>query len=615
MKRIRSFIILVFTLLFIPIIAGASSKWDTKVIHIPSTTKGVEIDGTIQGGYWGIDEIDAVYTITDEYDYEENHGMIDFRFNDLLKDETGQNIDIPVQPGDSVKISIKIVNHSKYTFKYINNSFKISTFDYAGRTDMILDNHESEIQLFDGNTLPKPFAAGRVSNVALMDLFVSSKNYTPHSWKDEGVYTISDNQTCTIQGVKNKAYLHKYSTHPEDGKVYEGCYDYLTDEVIGKELISRGYKNGIDDLAKYYLDYYNRILGTNYSSLDLIPTEVTSTIFDSSASRVISLESNQEVSSLGYNLMHNHLFTVTPGFIEKPSLNAYSDDYSVGNYMKVYNSGAETILGKEFSNTLSMVETGKSYTIPTFKMNVNGLTGNGYQNHFITCTFGFSLEDAIPKAEEVIIKDGPKIMDNVTNNTLFDYTINYNATVKNVFGTDGLTKNVIIKFIDSPTSIVDIEKSNISNNKDGIALSFDYDFDFDFEYDNTNNLIQWILTIYNVDTNKNGDLRILLNKNISLVYKNIEKSVTEVLNTVHANLKIVNSDGTSTKFINKNEELVESIDTEDYTKTTFLQSISDIDGLEIMPPHTEVSSKSSPTSYSVPFIIASVFLIFRKKFC
>lgn len=614
MKRIRSFVILALTLLFIPGIVSASSKWDTKVIHIPSTTNGVEIDGAIKGGYWGIDEINAIYTITDEYDYEANQGKIDFRFNDLLKDENGKTIDIPVQPGDSVKVSIKIVNNSKYTFRYENNSFKISTFDYTGRNDFILDNHGAEIQLFDGNVLPKPFAASRVSNVALMNLLVSSKKYTPHSWKDEGVYTISDSQTCTIRGTENKAYLHAYSTHPENGKIYEGCYEYLTDEVIGQELISHGYENGIDDLAKYYLDYYNMILGANYTSLDMIPTEVTSTIFDSSSSQVMFPESNQEIASLGYNLMHNHLFTVTPNYVQKPSFNAYSDEYSVGNYMKVYNSGTETVLGKEFSNSLSTVESGHSYDVPTFKINVNGLTGNGYQNHFITCTFGFSLEDGNPRAEEVIIKDGPEGIDNFTKDTLFNYNIYYNATVKNVFSTDESTKNVIIAFVDTPEYTVDITKSDISNNKDGVVLSTDYDFDITCEYDSTNNLIKWLLTIYDVDTKSNGDLRVLLNKNISLVYKDINNSVSEVHNTIHANLRIDNSDGTSTKFIDENGEWTESIDTKDDTKTTFLQEVGDVEGPEIMPPYTDANTESTSSYYGLSFIIAGACFIIRKRF-
>lgn len=617
MKRIRSFIILVLALLFVPSIAKASSKWDTKVINIPSNTEGVKIELNIDY-YWGsyADRVEIVYTITDNYDYQANHGNVDFRFNDVIKAiDDVKPLNIGMQPGDSFKVNVKVVNESNYIFKYSTNSLKVSTFDYSDfeEDEMLVDNHETKIAIFDGNNLPIQFAAARTPNVAIMDLFVKSDNYTSRGLRG-GVFTISMNEdgtknTCQISSASKYA-LSKYSTNPDSsfGSIYVGCDNYLTDEVIDRELKARGYENGLDDLPKYYVDYYNMILGENYTSLEDIPNEVLATIFDSAGGRRI-LETNNEVASLGYNLLHNHLLTVIPNGKDS------DDKYAVGGYMRDYNNGISTDLEKDFASTLAVVKVGQTYEIPEFEVHLDGTTGNAYQNYILTFTFGFSLEDGNPKAEEVIIKDGPEVIEKVTEVTPFDYTINYNATVKNVFSTEEGTKNVVVTFVDTPEYIVDITKSDISNNKDGVVLSTDYDFDIVGEYDSTNNLIQWLLTIYNVDTKTNGDLRILLNKNISLVYRDINNSINVVHNNVSANLRIDNSNGTSTKFIDENEEWVESIETDDDTKTTLLQDVEDVDSPEIMPPHTDINTDSTPSYYSLSFVVAGVYIILRKRFC
>ena len=95
----------------------ALSKWGGKTIDLGNTSDGVlaEVIVESKGQYFYFSEIK--YTISEDYKGEKiliNAGQ---DVIDAMNDKT-------YMPGDASDLKITIINNSKYTYSYINNSFE-----------------------------------------------------------------------------------------------------------------------------------------------------------------------------------------------------------------------------------------------------------------------------------------------------------------------------------------------------------------------------------------------------------------------------------------------------------------------------------------------------------
>ncbi len=267
------------------------------------------------------------------------------------------------QPGDTLgPVYINLVNKSDKKFSYADGSFVLQSESQAGKNPYI-----DPIYTFDGVIPDEACVPSRVSNGALRYLF---------------------------------------------GKETDLGHDSLTDIVLGEKLIEKGYENGIADLHKYYLDYYNSFFGKNYntiwSNLSQVPYELLVNreqgIYGGQSSTAGVKETNPEVAGVGYSYAYTRLLCVIQG--DETNLKDSTGEYAVGNYMKglkSYNENAKSVWGSLDSNTSGLL-TGMS-------MFIDGEANDFYQNTAYGIEIGFKLNkvDSVipvePQGSLTIIKN------------------------------------------------------------------------------------------------------------------------------------------------------------------------------------------------------------------
>jgi len=175
-------------------------------------------------------------------------------------------------PNKSYIINLSIKNNSNYDYQYRKNSFIISTK-----------------KLEDTNNYYMTGGVG-FDSLTIFDL------YQPYRTYNEAIISL-----------------------------FDGEKEALTDADIDEKLKDKGY-SGLDDLARYYLDFYRN------NSLYLLANK----IFSGDVSKY--LESNTNIIELSYNYLYNSLINFS--FKDKES-------YSIGEFMinKDFDNIADNILG------------------------------------------------------------------------------------------------------------------------------------------------------------------------------------------------------------------------------------------------------------------------------
>jgi len=175
-------------------------------------------------------------------------------------------------PNKSYIINLSIKNNSNYDYQYRKNSFIISTK-----------------KLEDTNNYYMTGGVG-FDSLKIFDL------YQPYRTYNEAIISL-----------------------------FDGEKEALTDADIDEKLKDKGY-SGLDDLARYYLDFYRN------NSLYLLANK----IFSGDVSKY--LESNTNIIELSYNYLYNSLINFS--FKDKES-------YSIGEFMinKDFDNIADNILG------------------------------------------------------------------------------------------------------------------------------------------------------------------------------------------------------------------------------------------------------------------------------
>ena len=306
---------------------SVSSVSAAEVLETPATNKGIEISASVEKNTYTI-----VYTITDEYDIEANNGQINLN---VIDDELRilEEID-PSLPGDIGKFVVTIKNNSKYVFDF--DKVIVSTADISG----FLNTDKTSVEVFDGNSINimSSWNANRTYNEALRALGGASDEIVGNALK---------------------------LMEDEEGNLK--------------------YPNGVQDLDKYYLDFYSKKDGKEYTSLQEIALYITS-------GNRLTRETNENVAKFYYEYFYNTLLTVLPSsvpVVQSPA-QVYEEDYSVKSYME----GTTTKLNEELKsevNTIDVDETNES----SFTTVLDGpLTNNNYQSYSYIYNVNYQLKAA-----------------------------------------------------------------------------------------------------------------------------------------------------------------------------------------------------------------------------
>lgn len=343
---------------------SGESKWKTNVISFAPTSEGITYEITYTSAktkdIFTQAEVDVMskeeikthklfvsqITYTIPKDFEANE--VNIFMGDAINNAANY---MTYLPGDAAPIQIAIVNHSSHGYGYKNGSFAVTTEDYQQYFDKGWATQSNAIG-YDSQSVPEEYLAVRSKNGAIQSLY--------------GVTSTSK--------VSN---------------------EQMTDAVLGAKLVEDGYSNGIDDLHKYYLDYYNEKKNTSYTALEQLPDSEIATLLTSGNTTSVK-EQNTEIAELLYNYFYNHLYSLTPAGAGYPGHE--NNAYTIGSLMRAYQNKQASVfdqsISKAWGDIAASTEDGSgSYLWEGFEAWINGPdTRNTYQNYNYGFTAGFSLE-------------------------------------------------------------------------------------------------------------------------------------------------------------------------------------------------------------------------------
>ena len=383
LKKISVFILIIMTLFATNTTAKANetTKYFAQRSNYEKTTAGIEVE-------YNHEEEKIIYTIPE--DFKENNIYFNI-VEDLKTILKGIYV-----PGANAPFNIEIVNNSEYDYKYLENSITIDTLsfeeefatDYANYKDEVWSiyvdgknygKYIKDATAFDNTHIRASYSIRRTANGALINLFTNSNKFSNNYY--EG---------CKIKNnIANST---------------NACKLIMTDEIIGNELIAQGYENGIKDLNKYYLDFYNNLYNTSATKLEDLPDEAIYGYGYTSSTRVAGIlngnvfnnyETNPEVNELGYNWFYNECLYITPNYDINGNKLGYSNmnsTFAIGSYMRKENPIFEDVLKEDLKNIASKT----TENLRSFEMFLDGpKTVNVYQNMNFGFMMSFQLEREI----------------------------------------------------------------------------------------------------------------------------------------------------------------------------------------------------------------------------
>ncbi len=304
MKKI--FLIVIFILIFsFCVNCFALSRWDTdKVIYSAMSDKIIEEMVPVHNEVGDLIGFRVLITIPSDYQEDEI----------VIVPSVFQTINNykHLIPGEEVSIDLKVINHSKFDYQYVNNSFILSTDDLSryGVDTTFSQNYGIG---FDGNVIYDHFLVYRTCNEAIRSLY--------------------DNDFCD---------------------------DALSDDILDVKLKDRGY-SGVQQLSQYYLDFYNNKYNLKEDNLDEFTFSVAKEIFGGKISNI--KESDPEIVRLSYHYFYNKLLYYKFSDQEIDSYN--SDEFSIGNYKR------KGIGNEYFKSGFQNIESGSFSEINHMKIGIN----------------------------------------------------------------------------------------------------------------------------------------------------------------------------------------------------------------------------------------------------
>lgn len=331
MKKII-FSSLVVLILISSIKVQALSIWDTEKLELKNQSSIIKEEITpIRNDKGKLKGIDVVITIPE--DCTEKELIISPSIFETINGYKH------IMPGDKIKINFKVINNSPHNYLYKDNSLLISTADISklGIEENFTDTNAIG---FDGNKIYTIFSPYRTFNSAMMSLY----NYT---------------------------------------SVGEQKDEDLQDENLTIKLQEKGYK-GVEELDKYYLDFYNNKYNLKEDRLDKFTYSTIKEMFSGNRKEV--KETNPEIIALSYNYFYNKLLSYT--FKDQTITDATSENYSIGNYMRTRGGN------DYFKEAFNLIKSNTSTELNDMSLNINGLYT---VNIFVYYNFSGHLEFVLEK--------------------------------------------------------------------------------------------------------------------------------------------------------------------------------------------------------------------------
>lgn len=265
------------------------------------------------------------------------------------------------------------------------------------------------------------FMPGEIRNFSLKIINLSNNNYT---YQNNSLYLkpVEDDKKYhnLIRHNKFKIPIPVYRLYNSEPlkALYDGYNlsdDELKDENVAAKLKELGYTNGIQDLDKYYIDYFNKNYNTNFVSLEDLTTTYINKIWTNKSKNSKTRETNTNLIKFYQNNFYNFLLTMR--YNSKSDLD--NNIYSIGAYSrkeKSYQDLNATLLNITLPKTsktalelfffhLNGPLTRNSYTGFTYDIEM-GMTFNkvlkyGIVNVYYIDTLGNLLTDKITMRDEI----------------------------------------------------------------------------------------------------------------------------------------------------------------------------------------------------------------------
>lgn len=312
-------------------------KWSAIQPGSTKTSNGVtvswEYTGITKNG--GLRTINFNLTYTIPEDYEEETLIINPDIFEVIAWGQKESNTPYLMPRDTVKVNLSIINKSKYNYNYDENSFVI--YPYTSdelEKDMGFNKITDEKVTFNDEEVNEVHKFYRMYNVALRELTKNGRKYLP-----------------------------------------------ANNETLDELLKAKGYK-GIEELDKYYLDFYNNKYETNHANLkDFTPKQI-SEILNGNNNPIEDgddyvKEDNPVIVALHFDFLFNYAMGVS---LDNEEINDNNQhEYAPGEYMRNESKGEEKVkknLGKLNSNSENSMNTNMHLSGP--------LMGNAYADYRIT---------------------------------------------------------------------------------------------------------------------------------------------------------------------------------------------------------------------------------------
>lgn len=328
MKKIIFSILVVFIFMMnINVYALSTSKYETTQPNINKLSTGIIEDVNVYQNNRVIDYVEAIYTIPEGYYGDIT--IVSSIFDEVAKSDG-------YMPKDGIEVRISIINKSKYEYDYIDKSVILSTEDL---TNYNLEKVESAFG-FNNQEIVKAFTPNRTANTAIQSLY----------------------------GVSSAAKIRK---------------SMVTNEELSEKLREKGY-NGVDELDKYYLDFYNAKYNQNVLKLEDFSNEIISELFNGNC--LFIKEENKQITELGYDYWYNKLFSWN--FIDQDCNDLNSENYSIGSHMR-----DNTKINTYFKSDIGHIDILEEKDLTDAYLKINGLyTTNAFMDYKFSAYLEFSLK-------------------------------------------------------------------------------------------------------------------------------------------------------------------------------------------------------------------------------
>lgn len=238
------------------------------------------------------------------------------------------------------------------------------------------------------------FMPGEIRNFSLKIINLSNNDYT---YQNNSLYLkpVEDDKKYHNLISYNKFKIpipvyRLYNSEPLKA-LYDGYNisdDELKDENIAAKLNELGYANGIQDLDKYYIDYFNKNYNTNFVSLEDLTTTYINKIWTNKSKNSKIRETNTNLIKFYQNNFYNFLLTMR--YNSKSDLD--NNIYSIGGYSrkeKSYQDLNATLLN------ITLPKTSKIALEPFF-FHLNGpLTRNSYAGFTYDIEMGMTFNKVL----------------------------------------------------------------------------------------------------------------------------------------------------------------------------------------------------------------------------